>query len=248
MNKKKYFIHFRIITYWIVVFSLLAGGCNRSKPVNEAERFDRIARKVFKDVYPGLARQILDDYGIIEGVCLDIGCGPAYLAIELARRSGLRVIGVDIDSQAVRIGQRNLRLAGLQSRVEIEWGDVHALRFGDGAADLVVSRGSFLFWRDRVVAFREIERVLKPGGVAFVGGGMGRSITSEQRESIKKQLDEQKINRPSVTRFEVEEALDLAGIPSYRIVGDGPADAGCKCGMWVEIRKVKPKVSSKAGT
>ena len=225
----------------LILFIIAVTACQRSKPVSEAERFDRMARVLFKDVYPGLARQILDDYGVTRGVCLDIGCGPAYLAIELAKRSNLRVIGVDIDSQAVQIGKRNIRRTGFQGRVEIQWGDVHALRFADGTADLVVSRGSFLFWTDRVRAFKEIERVLKPGGVAFVGGGMGRSIPIEQKESIKKELDRQKINRPSITRFEVEEALELAGITSYRILGDGPGDSGCKCGMWVEMKKSSPR-------
>jgi len=251
MNKKKNFIHFRLIWYWIVVFSLLAGACNRSKPVSEAARFDRVASKVFKEVYPALAGQILEDYGITKGTCLDIGCGPAYLSIQLAKASDLEIIGVDIDSEAVRIAKRNVRRAGLADRIQIEAGDVHRLRFADGEADLIVSRGSFLFWNDRVQAFKEVYRVLKPNGVAFIGGGMGRSIPPEKKEGIKKKLEAAGIvrsNRPTVTRYEMEETLDLAGIPSYRIVGDGPTDAGCKCGMWVEIRKTASKASSKAGT
>ncbi|HEX9933552.1 MAG TPA: class I SAM-dependent methyltransferase [bacterium] len=231
--------HKKLIPIFIILSILCGWTCGRrSEPANEAERFDRIARKLFKsEVYPGLARQITEDYGVTRGLCVDVGCGPAYLVIELAKLTDLSIIGVDIDSDAVAIGQRNVRMAGMQGRVAVEWGDVHRLRFRDGEADLIVSRGSFLFWKDRVLAFQEIHRVLKPGGVAFVGGGMGRFLTTEKKQEIRKELDRMNVKRPAVTRFEVEEALALAGVTQYRIFGDGSEDTGCKCGMWVEMRK-----------
>jgi ubiquinone/menaquinone biosynthesis C-methylase UbiE len=235
---------FRTPVLWIGACLLFVSQCRlSSEPESEAARFDRIAKSVFKEVYPGLAEQILADYPVRGGLCVDLGCGPAYLTIEMAKRSGLRFIGVDIDSEAVAIAGRNVRKAGLSDRIRVETGDAQRLRFGDGIVDLVVSRGSFPFWQDRVQAFREILRILKPGGVAFVGGGMGRSISKEKKESIRKQLIELgfwkdgKNPVSAVSRFEMEETLELAGITRYRIFGDGPGDSGCKCGMWIEIRK-----------
>jgi len=105
---------------------------------------------------------------------------------------------------------------------------------------LMVSRGSFLFWEDLVQAFEEINRVLKIGGVAFIGGGMGRATTPEKKEAIKKQLSQSGIAnqcKNTITKFMMEETLTNAGIDNYQIFGDGPGDSGCKCGMWVEIRK-----------
>lgn len=231
----------------LVLLMVAFTACQRSKPMSEAERFDRIARKVFKEVYPGLARQILDDYGITKGTCLDLGCGPAYWSIELAKRCNLQIIGVDIDSEAVRIAQRNVKRAGLSDRISIETGDVHHLRFADGEADLIISRGSFLFWTDRVQAFKEIYRVLKLNGVAFIGGGMGKAVSPEKKEIIKKQLEKSGCIRScksTVTKYEMEEILGMAGVINYRIMGDGPTDSGCKCGMWVEIKKPPTDVNS----
>jgi ubiquinone/menaquinone biosynthesis C-methylase UbiE len=236
----------RIASRFILAGLLLLAfsSCRKSgKFESDAARFDRVARTVFKEVYPALAKQILEDYKIQDGLCLDLGCGPAYLSIELAKRSGLRIIGVDLDSEAVRIAERNVRKAGLSGRIRIERGDVHRLHFADGEADIIVSRGSFPFWSDRVRAFREILRVLKPGGVAFVGGGMGRAISKEKKEAIRKKLTEcefwkdGKSPASAVSRFEMEETLELAGITKYRLFGDGPGDSGCKCGMWAEVRK-----------
>ena len=207
---------------------------------NEAVRFDRFARVVFRQVYPSLAEQILNDYAIKEGICLDLGCGSGYLGIEVAKRSELTVIGVDIDSVAVRIARNNIKRANLAHRMTAEQGDVHQLRFEDESADLIISRGSFIFWRNISKAFREIYRVLKPGGVAFIGGGMGRTITPEQKAEIKLQLEKEgwlDRCRMKVTPVMMQETLEHLNIQNYRIMGDGPEDSGCQCGMWVEIRK-----------
>jgi ubiquinone/menaquinone biosynthesis C-methylase UbiE len=220
-------------------FSLIHCDSNVLKE-SEAARFDRFAREAFKEVYPSLAEQILDDYHIRAGLCLDIGCGPGYLALEMAKRSHLNVIGVDIDPEAVQIARKNVNREKLKDRMTVEQGDVHQLRFSDNTCDLIVSRGSFLFWENTYQAFREIYRVLKPGGVAFIGGGMGRAITPEQKEVIKKKVvksgfrDRCKI----ITPVMMQETLESLNIKNYRILGDGPGDSGCKCGMWVEIRKL----------
>jgi SAM-dependent methyltransferase len=206
---------------------------------SEAARFDHFAREVFKNVYRSLAEQILGDYGVRDGLCLDLGCGPGYLGIELAERSNLRVIGVDIDPNAVLIARANISRRNLGTRVTAEEGDVHKLRFADGSADLIVSRGSFAFWDHPAKAFREIQRVLKPSGVAFIGGGMGRSITPEERAAIKKRLEEVKFQngiKRVITPVMMQEILESASIAHYRIMSDGPGDSGCKCAMWVEIR------------
>jgi ubiquinone/menaquinone biosynthesis C-methylase UbiE len=223
-----------------VSFNLLGGSSDHSHE-SEAVRFDRFAREAFAKVYPSLAEQILSDYRIREGSCLDLGCGPAYLAIELAKRSDLKIIGVDIDPEAVRVARSNVGREDLAERVTIEEGDVHDLRFPDASADLIVSRGSLPFWKNPAQAMREIHRVLKPGGVAFVGGGMSRAMTGEERATIKQKADEAGFlngRRHMLTPVMMQEVLEAAAISQYKIMDDGPGDSGCKCGMWIEIRKM----------
>jgi SAM-dependent methyltransferase len=207
---------------------------------SEAAQFNRFARDAFKEVYPSLAEQILNDYNIRTGICLDIGCGPGYLAMEVAKHSSLKVIGVDIDPEAVQIARKNIKQEKLKDRMTVEQGDVHQLHFADDTYDLIISRGSFVFWENTFQAFREIYRVLKPGGVAFIGGGMGRAITPERKEAIKLKVEQAGFRDGCkiITPVMMQETLESINIQNYKILGDGPGDSGCRCGMWVEIRKL----------
>ncbi len=233
--------------------ALLASACGRT-PDQEAEaarpaakagltntsytaaEFDEIARRVFAPIYPYLARQVKRDFGITSGRAVDAGCGPGYWALALAQETDLQVTAVDLDPDALVIVRRNIAAAGLEGRVEAVEGDVQKMPFPDGYADLVVSRGSYPFWKDKVQAFREIKRILKPGGVAFIGGGLGSLLPVEERERIRTIMDDEKIGPPvelEVGAEEMSRILREAGIPVFKIA----PDEGCLCGLWVEFRK-----------
>jgi SAM-dependent methyltransferase len=55
------------------------------------------------------------------------------------------------------------------------FGDVKAVPFERESMNLVVSRGSFFFWENLTRGFVECRRVLKPGGMAYIGGGFGNA-------------------------------------------------------------------------
>jgi SAM-dependent methyltransferase len=227
----------------VLGLALLAGACRTKTPPSEqdtnpkyrAEAFDKIAREVFGPIYPALALQVKEDYALAAGVAVDAGSGPGYWAIELAKATEMKVHALDLDPEAVAIARRNIKAAGLEGRVEAVQGNVQKMPFPDGFADLVVSRGSYPFWKDKVAAFREIRRILKPGGVAFVGGGLGSRLPDEERTRIREVMDAQKIGPPAGLEVSFEEMgriLREAGIPDFRI----SHDSGCLCGLWVEFK------------
>ena len=212
--------------------------------IYNAESFDIIARKLFVNVYRLLARQIYGDYGINRGVCIDVGSGPCYLSIELARITDLRFFALDISPEVMPIAIRNVVDSRLLSRFSFVIGDVQNMPFKDNFADLIVSRGSFLFWDDVGQGFREIYRVLKPGGVAFVGGGMGRLMPKEELDRIGRELERLKYGPKywgvfAPPKEKMLEILLEAGIPrdSFKIYEDPSAETVCTCEMWMEIRK-----------
>jgi SAM-dependent methyltransferase len=179
---------------------------------------------------------VTDDYKITRGVAVDAGCGPGYWGIELAKITDLKVVALDLDPEAVKIVRRNAAEAGLQDRVEAVEGNVQKMPFADGYADLVISRGSYPFWPDKVSAFREIHRILKPGGVAYIGGGLGSLIPDEERTRIRDIMDARKIGPPAELEVSYEQMagfLREAGIMEFRIT----PDSGCLCGLWVEFRR-----------
>lgn len=200
-----------------------------------AVEFDRVAREVFAPVYPVLARQIIDRTGISNGSCLDVGCGGGYLGLALARISGLETILFDESQDMLNLAQEYIRHSGLESRVMTMLGDVHDISLKDESINLVVSRGSMFFWNDRVRAFREIYRILAPGGAAMIGGGFGsadllREIEAKmlERDPEWKTKRQQRIGKAKVQDY--REELNRADIPSPEIIQD-------EVGLWIVMRR-----------
>ena len=198
-----------------------------------AEGFTRIAREVFAPIYPVIADQVIAWSGIRDGLCLDLGSGPGLLSVALAEKSDLSVVALDADPAMARIARETA--AGYAGRVVPVTGDVHCMPVRDDTASLIVSRGSIYFWEDRVQAFREIERVLRPGGVAFAGGSFG---TLALRETIFTEMRrrnpdwDRDIARRSgwATPDMLRRELAASGVARARIREE-------EAGLWVEIRK-----------
>ena len=142
---------------------------------NKAENFDRMVQEVFAPVFPVIARDFLKKSGITAGTCLDIGCGTGYMGLALAEASDLEVTLLDCDQEMLGIAKRNFTKRQLNNKIKFIEADVHEIPCEDESIQLVVSRGSVFFWQDQPQAFREIYRVLAPGGMAFVGGGFSKA-------------------------------------------------------------------------
>ncbi len=59
------------------------------KPAYDTRQYDEPPRTYGFCIYPVIANQILERTGITRGACLDVGSGPAPLAIALAWISNL---------------------------------------------------------------------------------------------------------------------------------------------------------------
>lgn len=106
---------------------------------------------------------------IMEGRILDVGTGPGYLPIEIARLiDKVEIIGIDLSSDMIRIAKKNAQKAGITGRVRFEVEDANHMRYEDSVFDLVVSTGSFHHWKEPIRVLNEIYRVLKPRGQALI--------------------------------------------------------------------------------
>jgi ubiquinone/menaquinone biosynthesis C-methylase UbiE len=148
------------------------------------------------------------------------------------------VYSVDIQEKMTKVALRNIVEAGLSSRVRAVTADVCKMPFDDDSVDLVVSRGSLPFWEDRSAAFREIYRVLKPGGSAYVGGGFGSTRIKSRvmkafstNEALKANREKflSHMKRPKFTPEQLLESLVDASV-----VGTVKREY---CGLWVQIIK-----------
>ena len=149
---------------------------------SHAEAFDWVVKNRVEHTYALTARRMLSEIGgIREGVCIDIGCGTGNLDVELAKRSDFTIIGLDIDPDMKPLFDERIREAGLQKRARFVEGDAQKLPFEDDSADVIVSRGTLTFIPDIGKCLREVDRVLKPTGVAFLGG---RYLYTPQQHKI----------------------------------------------------------------
>jgi ubiquinone/menaquinone biosynthesis C-methylase UbiE len=101
------------------------------------------------------------------GACvLEIAPGPGYLAIEMAKLTGCRMVGIDISRTFVRIADDNARRAGLD--IAFDEGDAAAMPYPADAFDFIFCRAAFKNFRRPLAALDEIYRVLKPGCDAVI--------------------------------------------------------------------------------
>lgn len=99
-------------------------------------------------------------------VVLDHACGAGMDLLLAARRVGPtgRAIGVDFTPAMVSRARRAAAAAGLTDRTEILQGAFEALPLPPASVDVVISNGVLNLAPDKRVVFREIVRVLRPGG------------------------------------------------------------------------------------
>jgi SAM-dependent methyltransferase len=96
---------------------------------------------------------------------VDLGCGAGIDSFVAARRVGPdgAVIGVDMTPEMLEqadVARDELQLAHLEFRQ----GYLEELPIEDGWADVVISNGSTNLAPDKLQVYREMHRVLKPGG------------------------------------------------------------------------------------
>jgi len=134
-----------------------------------ADRYDRLANHVTRPLYERVAADVAAA-GLGEaGRVLDVGTGPGRVPILIAQTlPGWRVDGVDLSGPMVDRARRNAADAGIADRVTFTVGDVAALPYPDASFDLVVSSLSLHHWADAEAGLRELRRVLRPGGQAWI--------------------------------------------------------------------------------
>lgn len=96
---------------------------------------------------------------------LDLGCGHGRSLAELAARASMgHAVGADPSELMVEIASQRNRPLIQAARVEVVLATVESLPFTDESFDKVLCVHVLYFWKDLDVSFREIARVLKPGG------------------------------------------------------------------------------------
>jgi SAM-dependent methyltransferase len=117
---------------------------------------------------PGGAEELtrlLEGSDIAGCTVLDIGCGLGALdELLVTRHHAGSVVGIDIDPALIGLMQKRIEREGLGSRIRGQRVDGGPLPFGEASFDVVFSKDSMVQIPDKPGIFREVLRVLKPGG------------------------------------------------------------------------------------
>lgn len=100
---------------------------------------------------------------------LDVGTGTALIPIELCRRPGRwHVTAADLAQSMLAVAAQNIAAAGLQAEIKPQLLDAKELPFGDGQFDVVMTNSILHHIPEPRECFREMVRLVAPGGLLFV--------------------------------------------------------------------------------
>lgn len=178
------------------------GGCCCSSARKQPLSSDFLAEQI------GYAKEELS--GLPEGANLGLSCGnptaiaalePGMVVLDLGSGGGFdvflagprvgasgRVIGVDMTSDMIELARKNTasytKATGLDN-VEFRLGEIEHLPVADNSVDVVISNCVINLSPDKEQVWREIARVLKPGGkVAASDMALLKPLPAEVKEMV----------------------------------------------------------------
>lgn len=154
---------------------------------------------------------------------LDLGAGTALIPIEFCRQSARgQILGVDLAEEMLKAARRNVGRAGITDRVSLQKCDAKSLPFEDGIFAAVMSNSIIHHIPEPLDCFREMVRVLKPGGLLFVRDLMRPESSNEVERLVRENAAEeteysQQLFRQSLhaalTVDEVRRTIGRLGLP-----------------------------------
>ncbi len=175
----------------------------------------------------------MEGYGRTYGRVLELGPFSGGISFDLAARyPALEFTLADDNGAYLDVLNEEIGKRGLSARFEIVDASMDNPPFGDDSFDLVILRGAFFFLVDKPRILSEINRILAPGGFAFVGGGYGKGIPNSVIEGI---AEESRVLNDRLGRRRVEisflkDMLKANGLENKSLITE-------EGGVWILITR-----------
>ncbi len=238
-----------ILARWGVLVAALAGLCVPAVAQQRSPSRQLHGEQSLPGRHYYVVQDMLKYCTPTKGFWVDLGAGKGQVAIPLIEATGNPVVMLDPKADSMAAGLEIARQKGLADRLSAVVGVAENLPFPDSSVDLVVSRGSIFFWDDPVKGLREVYRVLRPGGKAYIGGGAGSGYPQwavekliqgrtkkREGEAAEKWKHFVEIRRPE----QMQKWAQDAKLPDFKVMGKGAIsadDARVGQGVWLLMEK-----------
>jgi demethylmenaquinone methyltransferase/2-methoxy-6-polyprenyl-1,4-benzoquinol methylase len=130
--------------------------------------YDRYARALSFGQDPRWRSFLVSRLGAVgpDDVVIDVATGTAAVALELVRRWGCSVVGVDQSPEMLAEAQRRVVLSAETRRVRLVEAGAEELPFEDASFDGLTAAYLLRYLDDLPTGLRELARVLRPGATA----------------------------------------------------------------------------------
>ncbi|NLX97922.1 MAG: class I SAM-dependent methyltransferase [Rhodopirellula sp.] len=236
---------------WMALLgSLLAASLAPSQAADASQGLSGEQSLPNRHVY--VVQDILKTCSPQKGFWVDLGAGKGQISIPLIEATDNPLVMLDPNAEAMTEGLTTAREKKLEHRLSAVVGVAEAMPFPDNTVDLVVSRGSIFFWDDPAKGLREVWRVLRPGGKAYIGGGAGsgypkwavekliegrqRKLKGAEAEKWKRFIE---LRRPE----QMKQWAEAAGLAAFQVMGKGAVSDDPAIGQGVWLFFEKPSVS-----
>jgi len=187
---------------------------------------------LWNPVYPYLANHIYELYGRQDGRILDIG--PfAGVIFDLQRKSiGNSFLIATFPPGMAKFFLQEAKKQNVEEKVDVLETDPFLTGVGEESVDLAIFRGAFFFPSLFEVNLPRIYRVLRPSGMAFIGGGFGKFTPEAVIQDIGKRSRGLNLK---MGKIEVKENKLREDIRALHI--KGKVEVITEGGLWVLMKK-----------
>jgi len=121
---------------------------------------------------------------------LEVACNMGRTMIQLSKKYGCKITGVDLDKDVLKKAEENIRKNHLEDKLTLIHGDALALPFEDASFDIVVNEAmlTMLVGDKKDKALKEYFRVLKPGGLLLTHDVALRTADSAVQKELRSGL------------------------------------------------------------
>jgi SAM-dependent methyltransferase len=156
---------------------------------------------------------------------LDLACGRGAYGLLVARQAGTLLIGMDFAAQALSEARDQAARMGV-SNASFRVGELTATGLPDASVEAVLCTDAIQFPDEPAIAYKEIRRVLKPGGRVALTCWEPLDYADERLS-------------PRLRRANLAVGLRQAGFTDVE-VRERPSWLACEHAMWEEAAALDP--------